>query len=414
MKRLTILLALATTFVAAAQTQKITVTIENDATSSIAQPRRVALVVQNHTSNTPSLPMAAFADTLTARLSGKTFRVVNPHNAIGVSQNSTAEGEAMPKASAQEIGRMLNAEGVITASIQEFTSEVLDAEGSMYKFKVRLALNLASAATGETLCGVDGVEFCKKYTANKAKSNAATLYEGLLHAAAAKGAEALLAKAGSVCWPPVPPMNLLRVFFGCNVLGADIQIDGFSYGTCPAQLAVTPGAHHLVVSYPPYYHKFERRVMFNQEWQTYQVVLQLTPQGEEQRKRTLEYEQKLLELKNAGRAGDLDYEKKRKCLEAEQRERCGLFKKQLALADAMLERYKLSGETDDYVRRTVATGTAVYWQNSFGRIAITQGSTDNIEFATPVTKTGNLIVPPGPADIGQGLQNLLMKRPGEK
>ena len=33
-------------------------------------PRRVALVVQNHTSDAPTLPMAAFADTLTSRLSG--------------------------------------------------------------------------------------------------------------------------------------------------------------------------------------------------------------------------------------------------------------------------------------------------------------------------------------------------------
>ena len=81
-----------------------------------ATPRKVALVVQNHTSDAPTLPMAAFADTLTSRLSGGTFRVVNPHNVIGVNQNRNAKGEGMPEASAQEIGRMTGADGVIAAS----------------------------------------------------------------------------------------------------------------------------------------------------------------------------------------------------------------------------------------------------------------------------------------------------------
>ena len=38
------------------------------------ESRRVALVVQNHTSDAPMLPMAAFADTLTSRLSRRRAR----------------------------------------------------------------------------------------------------------------------------------------------------------------------------------------------------------------------------------------------------------------------------------------------------------------------------------------------------
>ena len=374
-------------------------------------PRRVALVVQNHTSDAPTLPMAAFADTLTARLSGKTLRVVNPHNVVGVNQNRTARGEEMPEASAQEIGRMLNADGVVTASIQEFTGEDIGVPAVAHKLKVRLALNLADAATGETICGVDGVEFSKNYTAEQVKSDTATLYEGLMHDAAAKAAKKLLAEVAESDWRP-GAVKPLKVFFGCNVLGADIQIDGQSYGTCPAQLSLTPGSHSLLVSYPPYYYEFKRRAMFNQDGQTYKIVLQIKPEGEEQRDRALEYEKKLQELKAAGRNGDLDYEKKKKSLEAEQKERCALFKKQLELADAMLDRYELSGETDDYVRKTLAKGTATYWKNSFGRIAITEGSADNIEFTTPSTDAADLAVPPNPKDIGEGLQRLLMKSIG--
>lgn len=395
------------------------------ASVALAAPHRVALVVQNHTSDAPTLPMAAFADTLTARLSGQTLRVVNPHNVIGVNQNRAAAGEAMPEASAQEIGRMLGAEGVVTASIQEFTGEDIGVPAVAHTLKVRLALNLADAATGETVCGVDGVEFSKNYTAEKVKADTATLYEGLMHAAAAKAADKLLAKVAAAGWEP-GAVKPLKVFFGCNVLGADIQIDGQSYGTCPAQISVTPGSHSLLVSYPPYYYDFKRRAVFNQEGQTYKVVLQLTPDGEAQRNRSLEYETKLVALRRAQHKlgkmkndDSVDYEKKklalekeRKSIEAEQVERCELFKKQLELADAMFDRYELSGEADDYVRKTVAEGMAVYWKNSFGRIAITEGAADNIEFATPSTDAADLAVPPNPKDVGEGLQKLLMKRIG--
>ena len=108
--------------------------------AALAAPRKVALVVQNHTSDAPTLPMAAFADTLMSRLSGKTLRVINPHNIIGVSQNRSARGEIMPEMSAQEIGRSLEAEGVVTASIQEFTSEDIGCE--WYRTKLQESFSL--------------------------------------------------------------------------------------------------------------------------------------------------------------------------------------------------------------------------------------------------------------------------------
>lgn len=370
-------------------------------------PRRVVLVVQNHTSDVATLPMSAFADTLTSRLSGEMFRVINPDNVIGVSQNRTSDGEAMPDASVQELGRMMNADGIVTAAIQEFSGEDIGTVGR--KLKVRIALNLVEAATGDTIGGVDGVEFSKNYTTDQVRAGAATLYEGLMHGAAAKSAERLLAKATTVNWKP-GEMKLLNVFFGCNVLGADVQIDGQSYGTCPAQIALTPGSHLLTVSYPPYYYEFKRRAMFNQDGQTYKIVLQITPEGEVQRERAIEYEKKILALNNARRDGDFEYEKKRRLLDAEIDERCGLFKKQMEYADAMLMRYDLSGETDDYVRKTIAEGTAVYWKNSFGRIAITDGFADNVAFTTPEAKTGDLTTSSSSADVGKSLQNLLMNR----
>ena len=90
-------------------------------------------------------------------------------------------------------------------------------------------------------------------------------------------------------------------------------------------------------------------------------------------------------------------------------ERSELFKKQLALSDAMLRRYKKSGEVDDYVRKTIADGTSLYWKNSFGRIVITDGTAEKIDFATPSTDSADLVYPPDPTEISDGVGKLLKK-----
>lgn len=286
--------------------------------SASAAPRRVALVVQNHTSDAPTLPMSAFADTLASRLSGGTLRVVNPDNVIGVSQNRTARGEVMPETSAQEIGRMLGAEGVVTASIQEFSGEDIGTPAIAHLLKVRLALNLVDAATGETVCGIDGVEFSKNYTADQVKENAVTLYEGILHTAAAKASERMLAKVAASEWEPCA-VERVRVNFTCNIQGADVKIDGLAMGTIPALVSVPKGIHNLSVEYPfcvPYVTK----ALFA-DGQTYNVVLQLDATGRER------------------------------------------FKSETLFAET-IDRIRKTGEMDDYVRRILADGTSQYWKNS--------------------------------------------------
>lgn len=303
--------------------------------AALAAPRRVAIVVQNHTSDAPTLPMAAFADTLASRLSGSTIRIVNPHNVIGVNQNRSATGEAMPEASAQEIGRMLGADGVVTASIQEFTGEDIGVPAIAHTLKVRLALNLADATTGETVCGVDGVEFSKNYTAEKVKSDTATLYEGLMHVAAAKGAERLLAKVAASGWEP-GGVDLAHVNFTCNIQGADIKIDGVAQGTVPAMIETTRGVHNLVVEYPfcvPYATK-----AFFTDGQTYNIVLQLDATGRER------------------------------------------FKSEALFAET-LDRIRKTGATDDYVRRTLADGTSQYWKNS--SVKIDKGEVKDLKLDPP-------------------------------
>ena len=303
--------------------------------AAFAAPRRVVLVVQNHTSDAPTLPMSAFADTLTSRLSGNTLRVVNPHNVIGVNQNRTARGETMPEASAHEIGRLLGAAGVVTASIQEFTGEDIGVPAVAHKLKVRLALNLMDTATGETVCGVDGVESSKNYTAEQVKENTATLYEGLMHAAAAKGAEKLLAKATTAEWKPVAA-DVVHVNFTCNRQGAVIKMDGLAMGTAPGMVTVAKGVHNISVEYP-FCVPFSMQA-FCTDGQTYNAVLPLDAIGRER------------------------------------------FKSEMLFAET-IDRIRKTGETDDYVRKTLADGTSQYWKNS--GVKIDHGEVKDLKLNPP-------------------------------
>lgn len=353
-----------------------------------AAPRRVALVVQDHTSGALPVPAEALADTFAVLLSGAELSVVNPANRIGTVQNRTAAGESMPEAAVVEMANLLGTDGVITASVQEFASQSIGVPAVGRTVKARIALTLADRTTGATVCGIAARDYGRNYTAGQWEADAEALREDFLHEAAAAAATRFLAAYRAAEWPDAEPEKV-TVFFGCNVLGADIQIDGLSYGTTPAQIAVTPGVHRLLVSYPPYYFDYNRSAMFNTEGQTFAVVLQITPEGEEQRMRQLEYDTAAADSQDS------------------RGERGKLFERQLELADAMLERYGLSGETDDYVRRTIADGTSLYWKNSYGRVVITDGTAQDIELATPVTDAGDLSVPPDPNEIGEGLQKLL-------
>ena len=300
-------------------------------------PYKVALIVQNHTSDAPTLPMAAFADTLTARLSGKMLRIVNPHNVIGVNQNRTARGEEMPEASALNlIVHDPDLAGVITAAIQEFTGRDIRHESKVigHTLRVRLAISLMDA-TGGTVCGIDGFEDSRNCRPEDVKSDTATLYEELMHQAAAKAAAKLLAKLQESEWKPVAA-DIAHVNFTCNIQGADVKIDGVAFGTVPAMVEVSKGVHNLLVEYPfcvPYATK-----AYFTDGQTYNIVLQLDATGRER------------------------------------------FKSEALFAET-LERIRKTGATDDYVRRTLADGTSQFWKNS--GVKIDTGEVKDLKLAPP-------------------------------
>ena len=394
-------------------------------------PLDALLVVQNHVSDDFQKPLADLGDRVSAALSGDILHIIDPNDAIGVNQNRGPWGEVMPDISATRLSGNLGAEALVTASVGEASVTGIGYPPVAQMVRMTLTLSAKRLPSGAALAAVTVTEQSPNLTLDVMAQNADAVYSELLGRLVSKASAQFLAKVAEVTVPDVTPEKV-TVFFGCNVLGADVQIDGLSMGTCPGQFSVAPGVHNVLVSYPPYYLPFARQASFETDGQTYAVVLQITPEGEQQRLRVIDWERKRAELDVWKRDQDLDFEtrrgqagfdlekarrelnfefdRKRRQLDRELAEGSELFKKQLDLADAMVERYRLSGEADDYVRTTIADGTSLYWQNSYGRIAITDGSAENIEFATPSTDSGDLAVPPGPKEISENLQKFLMKR----
>ena len=345
------------------------------AMAGVADPARCLLVVNNRCTNIETLPLNSIAATLEASLAGDRFTLVNPTAVLG--DDASADS---PRAMAQK----LDCDFILTATIQQFVGESVGIPVVANKLKVRLSLNLAKTATGDTVCGIMNSEYSKNYSIERLNEDNANLFEDVLHGALVSVSKQFLKKV-ETAKIAAPEAALCKVFFGCNVLGADIQIDGASYGTLPAEIRITPGIHRIEVSYPPYYIPFERREAKLFDGQTFATVLQLTDEG------------------RALKEADRKIKNEQNGVDDSRAERSELFKKQLALADELLGRYRKSGATDDYVRKTVADGVSIYWKNSHGQIAITDGKAEKIEFATPHTATQDPVVVP---DTGNALKTL--------
>lgn len=393
------------------------------------EPIIAMLVVQNHVSDDFRKPLSNLGDRISSALSGDIFNVIDPNDNVGDNLNCGPWGENLPDSSAVRLAENLDAKVLIKASVVEASVVGIGVPAVAQRVTMTLNLSAKRVPSGATVVAIDPVTVLNTVTTEVLSQNSDGVYSDLVKSLVKKASEQFLQKASKTSWK-LDASETISVFFGCNVLGADVQIDGLSLGTCPGEFKVSPGIHNVLVSYPPYYQEFRRQAKLTENGQTFKIVLQITPEGEKQRMGALDYERKRAELElwkhdseldidakgldveKKKRELDFEFEKRRKALERELAEGSELFKKQLELADAMLKRYALSGETDDYVRKTLADGTSIYWQNSFGRIAITDGEAGNIEFATPATDTGDLAVPPNPKDIGEGLQKLLMKRVG--
>ncbi len=320
---------------------------------------KAVLVVQNHTgaAATP-FALATLGDWLQTALGAGSFAVVNPHDAIGTEQNTGPWGETMPESSAVRLAENLDAPVLLTASVTSARVREIGGVDPGVQAVLEFTLSAKAVPGGEGVASVTAAARSKKESSALAFGRkAANTWSEVAKEAAFSAAKALqeeYAKAGAV---PPPAADAVRVAFSANVPGANVRIDGVSYGTAGPEaraFAVTKGLHNLEVAYPGLVGF--KDVVKVQDETTFEIHLALTAEG------------------NALRKKD-------------------------ALFAATMDRLEKSGATDDLVRELVAKGYGQYLATSHTRVeGMPQSLTlQNSSLPSLGLPSGRLDVPAGPS-----------------
>lgn len=286
------------------------------------------LIVQNHASDEFQKPLSTLGDRLSAALSGDLFNIIDPNDAIGDEQNRGPWGENMPLSSATRLAENLDAQVLVTAAVGEASVVGFGAPARVQAARMTLTLSAKRLPKGANVAAVTVTETSRKMTPEALAQNADAVYSELLDRVVAKAAAEFLGKCEQVAWADVVP-QAIEVAFGCNFPGADVSIDGVSYGTAgtigqpPLRVRVSDGLHNLRISYP-YTLPFEVRAKF-QEGTTFMVVLHENDEGRRIRREDRYF-------------------------------------------DILMDRIEASGATDDQVRMIRAKGYGRYLSSSYTRI----------------------------------------------
>lgn len=327
-----------------------------------AGPRtKAVLIVQNHT-GVPETPFAlsTLGDWLQTALGSGSFAVINPHDSIGKEQNVGPWGEKMPESSAVRLAENLEAPVLLTASVTSARVREIGGTDPGVQAVLEFTLSAKAVPGGDGMASVTAEARSKKTSSELAfRRKAANTWSEVAKEAAFSAAKALqeeYAKAGGVS-ALAAASEEVRVVFSANVAGANVRIDGVSYGTVgtePRAISVSKGLHNLEVAYPGL--TGFKDVVRIREDTTFAVTLALTPAGERARKKD-------------------------------------------ALFAATMDRMEKSGATDDLVRELVAKGYGQYFATSHTQIqGMPQTLTlKNSSLPSLGLPTGDLSVPAGPS-----------------
>lgn len=293
-----------------------------------AEPVDALMIVQNHASDEFQKPLSNLGDRLSAALRGDQFNIIDPNDAVGDDQNRRPWGENMPLSAATRLAESLNAQALVTAAVGEASVVGYGAPARVQAARMTLTLSAKRLPKGGNVAAVTVTETSRKMTPEMLVQNADSVYSELVGRLVNKAAAEFLAKCEQVAWSDVA-IKTVEVAFGCNFPGADVSIDGVSYGTAgtigqaPLHVKVSDGLHNLRISYP-YTLPFEVRAKF-QEGTTFMVVLHENAEGRRIRKEDRYF-------------------------------------------DTLMDRIEKSGATDDAVRMIRARGYGKYLSSSCTRI----------------------------------------------
>ena len=195
-----------------------------------AEPVDALMIVQNHASDEFQKPLGNLGDRLAAALSGDQFNLIDPNDAIGDDQNRGPWGENMPVSSATRLAESLDAQALVTAAVGEASVVGYGAPARVQAARMTLTLSAKRLPKGANVAAVTVTETSRKMTPEMLAQNADGVYAELVGRLVEKAAAEFLAKCGQVAWSDVVPKTV-EVAFGCNFPGADVSIDGVSYGT---------------------------------------------------------------------------------------------------------------------------------------------------------------------------------------
>lgn len=295
---------------------------------AISEPIDAVLIVQNHASDEYQKPLSNLGDAISAELSQELFNIIDPNDVIGEQQNRGPWGENMPLSSATRLAENLEAQVLITAAVGETSIISYGSPAIANAVKMRLTLSAKRIPKGANVASVTVTEVSRKFTPSMLAQNADSIYYDLVENLVAKASKEFLAKCEKVAWKDMK-IKLIEVAFGCNFPGADVSIDGVSYGTAgtigeaPLKVKVSDGLHNVKISYP-YTTPFEVRAKL-QEGTTFMVVLRENEEGRKIRKEDKHF-------------------------------------------DALMDRIEKSGATDDQVRLLRARGYGEYLSSSYTRL----------------------------------------------
>ncbi len=293
-----------------------------------SEPIDAVLIVQNHASDEFQKPLSNLGDRLSERLSVDLFNIIDPNDAIGDNLNQRPWGENLPQSSATRLAENLEAQALITAAVGETSVVGYGVPARVQAVRMTLTLSAKRLPKGANVASVTVTETSPKMTPGALSQNAEAVYADLVGRLVAKASDEFLAKCKGVDWGKVA-VSLVEVGFGCNFPGADVSIDGVSYGTAgtigqpPLKVKVTEGLHNIKISYP-FTIPYEVRAKL-QAGTTFMVVLRENEEGRRIRKEDAHF-------------------------------------------DALIDRIYKSGATDDEVRILRARGYAKYLESSFTRI----------------------------------------------
>ena len=294
---------------------------------ALADPVKALLVVQNHIGAECLIKLPNLATRLSAALSGEIFEVIDPNDVIGEDLNRSVKGETMPLSSATRLAENLGAAALITASIDDISEVTVGSPALVKQLSVTMTMQAKRVPSGGGTAGIEVTALSRKYTVADMKQNQGVIYAQLISQICKSAVQQFLPQVAKVEWRAAG--QKVMVAFGCNYPGADVSIDGVSYGTAgtigeaPLQVPVSPGIHNLIVTYPfalPY--KVQANFMANS---TYMISLQPTEEGRRRSKDDAYFAQ-------------------------------------------LLDRAAKSGATDDFCRTERAKGYAKYLSSSHTRI----------------------------------------------